>query len=143
VDDLHRRAGSPELIELHGNIARTKCAREGRVVERWNEGSEKPPRCPHCGGFLRPDVVWFGEMLPAEAMRRAQDATEACDVFLSIGTSGLVYPAAGLPGMAKANGATLIEVNPHATPLTGEADIVLQGPAGQLLPQVLRLAWPD
>lgn len=143
VDNLHQRAGSPEVIELHGNIARTKCSSEDRILERWTEDDGRPPQCPHCGAPLRPDVVWFGERLPQDAYARAERATAACELFLSIGTSSLVYPAAGLPALAKANGAWLIEINPQPTPLSETADITLQGPAGQVLPQLLRLAWPD
>jgi NAD-dependent deacetylase len=143
VDNLHQRAGSPEVIELHGNISRTKCSRDGRPCEQFTGDAGRPPRCPECGARLRPDVVWFGERLPEEAFARAERASAACEVFLSIGTSSLVYPAAGLAALAKANGAALIEVNPQPTALTATADILLQGPAGHVLPQLLRLAWPD
>jgi NAD-dependent deacetylase len=143
VDDLHRRAGTRELIELHGNIARSKCAREGVVVESWAPGDEVPPRCPRCGARLRPDVVWFGEMLPPQAYARAEAAARSCDLFLSVGTSSLVYPAAALPEIAKRSGAALIEVNPQATPLTPSADVALRGAAGELLPGLVALAWPE
>jgi len=133
VDGLHQRAGSRDVIELHGNILRTKCSVEGAVVEDYDEG-ETPPCCPSCGAPLRPDVVWFGEMLPYEALEAASEAARASDVFLSAGTSSLVYPAAALPFEALENGATLVEINPGQTPLTPHADYTLRGPAGEVLP---------
>jgi NAD-dependent deacetylase len=133
VDGLHQRAGSRDVIELHGNILRTKCSVEGAVVEDYDE-RETPPCCPSCGAPLRPDVVWFGEMLPYEALEAASEAARASDVFLSAGTSSLVYPAAALPFEALENGATLVEINPGQTPLTPHADYTLRGPAGEVLP---------
>lgn len=141
VDGLHQRAGSGQhaaLIELHGNIHRTKCFDEETVIERWAETEETPPRCPSCGGLLRPDVVWFGERLPQEALYAAWEAAQNCEVFLSVGTSGIVEPAASLPYLAMQSGATVVEVNPNATPLTGQAAYTLSGPAGVLLPALLR-----
>jgi NAD-dependent deacetylase len=137
VDGLHQRAGSRDVIELHGNIRRTKCPVEGTTVDDYDE-SESPPLCPSCGAPLRPDVVWFGEMLPAEAIEAASEAALGADVFLSVGTSSLVYPAAGLPFEAVENGATLVEVNPETTPLTPRADYALHGPAGDVLPRLIR-----
>jgi NAD-dependent deacetylase len=125
------------VIELHGNIRRTKCPVEGTTVDNYDE-SESPPLCPSCGAPLRPDVVWFGEMLPAEAIEAASEAALGADVFLSVGTSSLVYPAAGLPFEAVENGATLVEVNPETTPLTPRADYTLHGPAGDVLPRLVR-----
>ena len=136
VDGLHERAGSREVIELHGNILRTKCSVEDTVVEDYEEG-ETPPRCPSCGAPLRPDVVWFGEMLPYEALDAASEAASVSDVFLSVGTSSLVYPAAALPFEALENGAMLVEINPGETPLTPHADYTLRGPAGEVLPQLV------
>ena len=140
IDSLHQRAGSLAVVELHGNIARVKCSREETVVNEFPD-SESPPRCP-CGAFLRPDVVWFGEMLPAaEALARAEAAAGQCEVFLSIGTSAQVYPAAELPLRALSAGATIVEINPERTPLTRHAHFALQGAAGKVLPQlVARLA---
>jgi NAD-dependent deacetylase len=135
VDGLHERAGSRNVIELHGNILRSKCSREDRAVEP--EVLDVPPRCPQCGAFLRPDVVWFGEMLPLGAFEAASEAARGCDVFLSIGTSSLVYPAAALPYEALESGATLVEINPNPTPLTPHADYALRGNAGEVLPHVL------
>jgi NAD-dependent deacetylase len=143
VDGLHQRAGSRKVIELHGNIGRTKCFAEGTVLESWPQTDEVPPRCPQCGGFLRPDVVWFNEPLPAEALTRAEAEADQCDVFLVIGTSSLVQPAAGLPLTAKRAGAILVEVNPAPTPLTGRADYALRAPSGVVLPALLSLTWPD
>jgi NAD-dependent deacetylase len=143
VDGLHQRAGSQAVIELHGNIARTKCFEEDRLVESWADTSELPPRCPRCGGLLRPDVVWFGEQLPAGALRAAQEAALACDLFFSIGTSGVVEPAASLPSLALKRGATVVVVNPEIKPSSGPALYGLSGPAGIVLPALLRAAWGD
>jgi NAD-dependent deacetylase len=143
VDGLHQRAGSRRIIELHGNITRTKCFEEDALVESWADGGEVPPRCPRCGGHLRPDVVWFGEELPPGAFEQALEATLNCDVFLSVGTSAVVYPAASLPEEALQRGATVIEVNPDATPLTCRATHALRGPAGQVLPLLVKSAWPE
>ena len=138
VDDLHRRAGSRNVIELHGNITRTKCFDENVVVKNWPDTAEIPPRCPRCGGFLRPDVVWFGEAMPEVETARAFAASAQCDVFLSIGTSAVVHPAASLPFHALEHGATVIEINPDPTPLTDEANYVLTGAAGVILPELMK-----
>ena len=100
VDGLHQRAGSRNAIELHRNISRTKCSEENVLVEAWVESDVIPPRCPGCGGLLRPDVVWFGETLPPAALECALAASQSCDLFFSIGTSTLVHPAASLPFVA-------------------------------------------
>jgi NAD-dependent deacetylase len=138
VDGLHQRAGSRNVIELHGNIARTRCLEEETLVEHWEDTGEVPPRCPRCGGWLRPDVVWFNEMLPAAAIERAFAVSRACGVFLSIGTSAVVHPAASLPFAALEHGATVIEINPDDTPLTARAQFRLRGPAGVVLPALIR-----
>jgi NAD-dependent deacetylase len=137
VDGLHQRAGSRGVIELHGNILRTRCSVEGVDVEEYEEG-ESPPVCPFCGAPLRPDVVWFGEMLPSEALDAASEAARGADLFLSVGTSSLVYPAAALPHEALEGGATLVEINPGETPLTPHAEYALRGPAGDVLPRLIR-----
>lgn len=134
VDGLHHSAGNRNVVELHGNIRRTKCSVEGNIVDEWADTGEVPPRCPRCGGRLRPDVVWFHEPLPAQELFRAQAATVACEVFFSVGTSTVVYPAANLPFQAKDAGAIVVEINPSPTPFTGSADFVLAGPAGRILP---------
>ncbi|HUL55533.1 MAG TPA: NAD-dependent deacylase [Usitatibacter sp.] len=133
VDGLHHAAGSRRIHELHGNIRRVKCFDAGHPAETWSE-AESPPRCPICGSPLRPDVVWFGEMLPAAELAAATRAADGCDVFMSIGTSGMVEPAASLAFTALGRGATVIEVNPDRTPLTEHAAYVFQAPAGTVLP---------
>jgi NAD-dependent deacetylase len=137
VDGLHRRAGSSHVLELHGNIMRNRCLDCETITENMElefEGSV--PRC-QCGGMLRPDVVWFGEMLPQAVLQASFEAAETCDVFLSIGTSAIVHPAASLPIVAKQNGAYLIEINPEDTPLTSLADESLRGPSGEILPDIV------
>jgi NAD-dependent deacetylase len=137
VDGLHQRAGSRKVIELHGNITRTKCFDEGTLVSQWTEAGEVPPRCPRCGGLLRPDVVWFEEPMPEKELELAFQLSAGCEVFLSIGTSAVVYPAAALPCEADRNGAVVVEINPQPTPLTQRADFVLCGPAGSVMPDLL------
>jgi NAD-dependent deacetylase len=137
IDNLHRRAGSTRVHELHGNIERSYCMTCGRScpdVSLTERG--QGPRCPACGGVVRPDVVWFGEMLPEDEWEASAAAAEGADVFLSIGTSAVVYPAASLPVMAKRSGSYLVEVNTEPTPLTGSADAFLCGPSGTILPSL-------
>ena len=141
VDGLHQRAGSTDVIEYHGNILRDRCTVEHRVVERA-PGNDEPgtpslPRCKGCGALLRPDVVWFGEIIPQDALLLADAAAAECDLFLSVGTSSLVYPAAGLADAALRSAARVIEINPNPTDLSRRADIVLRGPSGELLPALL------
>ncbi len=137
VDGLHRTAGSRRIVELHGSLWRVRCVAEGLSAENLTVPLHPlPPRCS-CGALLRPDVVWFGEALPTEAIRRAYDATEACDVMLVVGTSALVQPAASLPTIAKAHGAYVVEVNVEPTPLTALADESHRGKAGEVLPGLL------
>lgn len=138
VDGLHQRAGSRDVICLHGNITETKCFAYGHPVANWPESEELPPRCPECDSLLRPNVVWFGENLPADALETAVHAAQSCDVFLSIGTSALVHPAASLPLLAVENGAYLIEINPQSTPLSRWADVALTGAAGEILPLLVQ-----
>jgi len=141
VDNLHRKAGSRNVIELHGNIQRTKCFDEGCVIESWDETEYAPPRCPRCGGMLRPDVVWFGEMLPEAAIEQAFQAAISCDIFFSIGTSGLVQPAASLPLAALQSQAVIVEINPEETPLTSIVTYHLRGFSGVLLPDLVDAVW--
>ena len=141
VDGLHRRAGSLNVLELHGNIMNTKCSRENTPVTGWQDTGSIPPICPNCKAFLRPDVVWFGESLPADKLLAALDAASACNVFLSVGTSTLVEPAASLPFLALRHGAVVIEVNPEQTPLSKQAAIILSGEAGSILPQLVNAVW--
>ncbi len=137
VDGLHQRAGSPAVLEYHGNILRDRCMLEQVAADRSEDSRHGLPRCAACGGLLRPDVVWFGEAIPREPMLLAAAAADDCDAFLSIGTSSLVYPAAGLAEVALQRRVPVIEVNPNPTDLSAAADIVLQGPAGTLLPALL------
>ncbi|MBL8056715.1 MAG: NAD-dependent deacylase [Anaerolineales bacterium] len=136
VDGLHQRAGSRTVIELHGSLERVKCFDCGAPAPAWPEAGPVPPRCGRCGGRLRPDVVWFGEALPPAALSAAWAAAQHCQVFLCIGTSGLVEPAASLPGEARRHGAALVEINPQPTPLSALADFVLRAPAGAALPKL-------
>lgn len=140
VDGYHRKAGSRNLFELHGNIQQVRCFDGCGVVERWEE-TEEVPRCSTCGAYLRPDVVWFGESLPLDAIHAAMDAAQNCEVFFSVGTSALVQPAASLAVEAKRQGAAIVEVNLDPTPLTREADFVLQGKAGETLPPLVEAVW--
>ncbi len=137
VDGLHQRAGSRRVIELHGNITRTKCFDEDIPIFDWPVTSEVPPKCPNCGGLLRPDVVWFEEMLPEKETRSAFDSARNCDVFFSIGTSAQVYPAAALPVEALNNGVTVVEINPQRTLLTERASFALTGASGVVLPMLV------
>jgi NAD-dependent deacetylase len=139
VDGLHQRAGSANVIELHGNITRVRCAETGALVDAWGEGT--PPRHPTTGAYLRPDVVWFGEALPPDALEAAFRAAQFSDVFLCVGTSTVVYPAAQLPFEALRSGKTVIEINPVRTPLTERATFVLEGPSGVVLSEFVRTTW--
>lgn len=152
IDGLHIAAGSRDVIALHGDIRRNKCfdncQGDPTLVDVaalvWDR-ADGPPRCPHCGAWVRPDVVWFEEMLPAAALERAYDLSHATDVMLVVGTSGVVQPAASLPFAAKQHGATIIEVNPEMTSITLIADWHLSGPAGAILPLIVAAlrAVPD
>lgn len=140
VDGLHERAGTEHVTRFHGSLwmlsCWTGCARSPRNGwEALGPLPELPPRCPHCGGLARPGVVWFGEAIPAEALRAAGAAVD-CDVFLTVGTSALVHPAAGLVLEAAARGAFTVEINPDATPASGSVDLVLAGPAEVVLDRV-------
>lgn len=139
VDGLHARAGSPDPVELHGNLWRVRCAAGCgvRVQDREQDLPRSELNCK-CGAWLRPDVVWFGEPLNAQVMGEAADAIERADVVLVVGTSAVVYPVAGLPQHAKRRGARVVEVNVNDTPLSSQVDAVLRGPAGQVLPALER-----
>ncbi|MDX9991686.1 MAG: NAD-dependent deacylase [Anaerolineales bacterium] len=139
IDSLHARAGSRNLIELHGNLRRIRCSRGCGVVDAWDELPEVVPACPKCGSPLRPDVVWFGENLPEDGLQAAIQAANTCQAFFSIGTSGLVQPAASLAFWAKKRGAVLVEVNYEATPLTEYADYTFHGKSGEILPDLVRV----
>lgn len=140
VDNLHQRAGSEKVVELHGNVTRNyciDCERPASDDEMEALATGEPARCPACDGYIRPDVVWFGEMLPAAALDHAHEAAADADVFLSVGTSAVVHPAAGLPLAAKQHGAYIVEVNIQPTAITDDADAVLRGPAGTVLPSLI------
>jgi NAD-dependent deacetylase len=137
MDGLHERAGSQDVVKLHGDIWLLRCTQCGR--EDRNERvpmDPLPPLC-RCGGILRPGIVWFGEMLPTEQWERALEAAQKADVFMAIGTSVTVYPAAGLVAVARESGARIAVLNPDPTPADEFAEWVLRGPAGQILPRLL------
>lgn len=143
VDELHQRAGSRDVLELHGSIMRARCTREGTVVRDWVERDDGPPPCPRCGAPLRPDVVWFGESLPPGAVETAWEAARACDLFLSVGTSNVVQPAASLPWIAARAGATVLVVNlSDEGQERGPRIHHLLGRAGDVLPRLMDAAWP-
>ena len=135
VDGLHQRAGSANVIEFHGNIFVNRCFKDGTEVTC--DDSETVPACPHCGSPVRPGVVWFGETIPPAALNAALTAASECDLFLSVGTSSLVYPAAGLAGMAQESGAAIAEINPQSTDLAHTFDFAVQAPAGVALPALV------
>jgi len=138
VDGLHERAGSRKVLKLHGDIWISRCTGCGRE-RRDDQGplEELPPRC-ESGSLLRPGVVWFGEALPAGVWREAEQATRSAEVFLVIGTSAVVHPAAGLVWLAQSAGAKVVEINPEETPLSSQLDRSLRGPAGELLPRLIK-----
>lgn len=142
VDGLHQRAGSTNVIELHGNLARTRRFDDDVVVTEWEATGAVPPRCPKTGSMLRPDVVWFGEMLPRRALEAALDATETCSLFFSIGTSGLVEPAASMPFRAHQCGATVAVVNIEPLARMLPSFVMLQGSAAEILPTLVQATWP-
>ena len=138
VDGLHKMAGSEDILELHGNIYRNKCMNCNKIVDREMEiDPESIPLCIHCGGKIRPDVVWFGEMLSESIISEAFAKSESADIFLSVGTSAIVHPAASLPVNSKRFGATLVEINPEMTPLTDLADFYFEYPSGEFLPKLI------
>ncbi len=140
VDDLHQRAGWPQTIRLHGDILADRWLRpcpRGRACDPARAAAGRPPRCAECGNFVRPGVVWFGEMLPAAALEAADRCAMACDVMLVVGTSGAVWPAAGLASTARRAGAQVAIVNPHESEIDDEAHWVLRGTAAGVLPALL------
>ena len=144
VDGLHQRAGSRRVVELHGNITRVRCSRDGTPAEHWDDTDPAaPPHCATCGAFLRPDVVWFEEMLPEDALADAADAASRCDVLLVVGTSAGVYPAAALPMLARRHGAQVVEINTATTPFSAQADHALRGKAGVVLPALVAAVWSE
>jgi NAD-dependent deacetylase len=129
------------ILELHGNIQRVRCSECGAFTEEWGDDTESVPRCAFCGGLLRPDVVWFGEALPRSELEAAVDSVRGCDVFFSIGTSGVVQPAASLGFAAHNRGALVVEINMEPTPLTPKADYVFEGKSGEVLPALVQAIW--
>lgn len=150
VDDLHERAGSQDVIHLHGSLHSPRCIDCGQTYTLPltsdalpEDGSQiEPPRCTACTGDVRPGVVWFDEMLPEGAWSTGLTAAEECDVFLSIGTSGIVYPAAELPLRALGKGATVVHINPVRFDISSQEHF-LQGPASAMMQSLLREAFGD
>ena len=151
VDDLHERAGSSGVIHLHGSFFSPRCftcssphlLTPGEPDQPDGGRRLEPPRCTHCGGRIRPGVVWFGEALPEDAYRQAAQAVRDCDVMFSIGTSSVVYPAAALPYAAAERGAKVIQINPAPTDLDDVALFNLRGSAGMVMDLLVRAAWPS
>jgi NAD-dependent deacetylase len=139
VDGLHQRAGSTDVIELHGNINGNKCISCGKRYDDLSQAKPGiPPRCL-CGGNIRPDVVWFGEMLPSHTVNRAFECSSNCNLFFSIGTSAVVHPAASLPLVAKRNQAYVVEINTTPTEISNFTDELLLGKAGEILPELRQI----
>jgi NAD-dependent deacetylase len=146
VDDLHVRAGTRALARIHGSIWELSCWEHcERGATPWRDESVPfatlPPRCPHCGGLARPAVIWFGESLRGDDLRTAFRAT-ACDVFIAVGTSAVVHPAAGLVHEARNRGAFTVEINPEATPASAGVDLAIHAAAEVALPQVASMMKP-
>jgi NAD-dependent deacetylase len=141
IDGLHQAAGSTDVIELHGSIRRYRCfsgRHTGFSLADLGGLSQLPPRCPACGDLVRPEVVWFGEMLPVGALERAMAVSGEYDAMLVVGTSAEVQPAASLPHRAAQAGAVVVDVNPNRDHIAALADVFLQGPAGVVLPALLK-----
>jgi len=139
IDGLHQKAGSHRVVELHGNIRRNRCLDCGKIHEHLDLEQRATVDTCECGGFIRPDVVWFGEALPREALGEAFHAAAHCEVFLSVGTSAVVHPAASLPLVALEHGAYLVEVNIEPTVLTNQAHLFLEGKSGEILPKLVEV----
>lgn len=137
IDGLHARAGSKNIIELHGNIFRSKCSDQNHQVDYRVADDHVPPRCPLCQSLCRPDVIWFGEPLPQAALSESVEHAKNCDLFFSIGTSSVVQPAASLVDIAQRGGAIIIEINISSTVLTTLVDYSIRGESGIILPQLL------
>lgn len=138
IDNLHRRAGSTKIFELHGNIERNYCIDCKTFYDSPElELTEGAPKCKKCGGLIRPDVVWFGEMLPQDQFSGGEIAAQKSDICFVVGTSAVVYPAAYIPMSAKQSGSYIVEINLEPTDLTRYADYSIFGKAGEILPQIL------
>ncbi len=137
IDGLHRKAGSTDVIELHGNIWWVRCTGCGKLMEDLRVPLPEMPECPTCGALLRPNVVWFGEMLDPQVLNAAYEAISNCDLMIVAGTSGTVQPAASMGVQAKRSGATVAEVNLEPTPYTDTYQISISGKSGEILPRLL------
>jgi NAD-dependent deacetylase len=137
VDNLHNLAGSQNIIELHGNIMRNRCSQCNKPYDGKIDLEKGIPNCSECSGAIRPDVVWFGEFLPQEAIQKAYNIAHNCEIFIIVGTSGVVEPAASLPFVAKQNKALVIEINPEQTPITAISDQFFQDSADKVLPRIV------
>ena len=138
VDGLHNRVGNKNVLEIHGNIWKVKCTECGGEDFNYEVPlKEIPPRCPRCGGLLRPGVVWFGESLPYDVMAEVEEWLRKCNAMLVIGTSGVVQPAASFAFVAKHNDAKVIEINLEPTPISEIADVSIFGKAGEILPEII------
>jgi NAD-dependent deacetylase len=138
VDGLHQTAGSQNVLEIHGGLRRVRCVGCQRVTDRGTEALADLPRCEACAEMLRPDVVWFEEPLPTKIWSRAVDAVQTCDCFLVVGTSAIVYPAAGLIDVARMEGADVIEANLQPSAASARVDVLLLGPSGTTLPELIK-----
>lgn len=143
VDGLHQAAGSRNVVPLHGDIRRVRCAECGFHPDAWDDDAPDVPRCPSCGGLLRPDVVWFGENLPSEALSRALQVSGRAQVFLVIGTSALVQPAASLWTLCAERGGAVAEINLEPTGISQLVDYGFYGRAGEILPALVQAVWGD
>lgn len=152
VDDLHERAGSQAPVHLHGSLFAPRCTAEAAHPAVFADTDDEltdpgeghripPPRCTRCGALVRPGVVWFGEVLPEAVLATAAEAAATCDVLLTVGTSGVVYPAAEIPRIAARAGAAVIQINPQPTPLDDVSTVNLRGTATQVLPALVAAVW--
>jgi NAD-dependent deacetylase len=139
VDNLHQEAGSQQVIEYHGNSSKLECLSCGKIYERegFNLAGRELPKCGPCDRILKPTVIFFGEMIPSDALLRSQSLAESCDVVIVVGTSAVVYPVAGIPITAKQHGAKILVFDLQETTLTSAADVFVQGSAGVTLPKLV------
>ena len=139
IDGLHWHAGSRDLIELNGSLRRSRCYEAGHVISAWEDVGEVPPRCPHCGSILRPDVVMFGEGLPQWELQKAQRAVERCDVFICAGQVGAIDPVASFPLIAKRGGALVLAIATEDSIYTLMSDYIIPSTPGEALPDLVRM----
>jgi NAD-dependent deacetylase len=143
IDGLHWRAGSRDMVELNGCLRRSRCYEAGHMALSWDEDGDLPPRCPHCGSPLRPDVVMFGEGLPHAELRKAQHAVEHCDLFMTVGAVGAIEPVASFPFVAKRVGAFVLSIGPEDSVYSLMADHVIPATPGEVLPELVRQVVGD